>query len=58
MFNQPHLNEMMARETIEYRVRDAETLRRGRALASKPRRQPRGRRRATMKIRHAARHTA
>ena len=58
MFNQPHLNEMMARETLDYRVRDAEALRRGRTLAPNPRRQPRARRRVTFRIRHAARHTA
>lgn len=58
MFNQPHLNEMMARETIDYHVRDAETLRRGRALASRPRRQPRARRRVTLRIRQAVRRAA
>lgn len=58
MFNQPHLNEMMARETIDYHVRDAEALRRGRSLASKPHRQPRARRRVTFRIRQAARRAA
>lgn len=58
MFTQPHINEMMARETLDYRVRDAATLRRGRDLAPIPRRQPRARRRVRRPIRHAARHTA
>lgn len=54
MFSQPHINEMMARETIDYRVRDAESLRRGRAYNRRPQRRAR-RRIALARIRHAVR---
>lgn len=58
-FNQPILNEMMARESIEYRARDLEAARRGRlARASKPRRPRTGRRFTLARIRHAVRNAA
>ncbi|UYM04617.1 hypothetical protein [Solicola gregarius] len=58
-FNQPILNEMMARETLEYRARDLEAARRSR-LARTPR--PSGRRTrpriSFTRIRHAVRRVA
>ena len=59
-FNQPILNEMMARSTQEYRERDLVAARRRRLVRStaQPRRPRRRRHRPFARLRHASRTTA
>ena len=58
-FNQPIVNEMLARETIEYRARDLEQSRRRRiALASRTSKKPPRRRSAFGRLRQTVRKPA
>ena len=59
MFNQPILNEMMSRSTLEYRARDLEAARRAHLVRTSRRRPARARRPSTFaRIRHAVRSAA